>query len=453
MSETVRIVGMREEGKVLTQKMLGSAFSEFQPFMWQEYGILGLDSCYGKEAGGLLDIEERLMEFGMNNLADNKGDLLEMEITSVGVDSYGLLTDANGWYLKQQAIRAAKEEMSKECIDDWIGKVINNEKGERTMGDIEADIEKAEVSLQQPSEKQDNEAPLETEIDMSKVDHPFEVFKVMKEKGWLGLIIGDKALSNKVINIESAVSHRELNQGTKQIGDDEISIADKALYEWHLTKHFRNYCNPQENHCLDYELEYLVAGKESDRENLESVILRLLAVRVGANATTILRNPQMIRQAREFSASIASVSGNTAMIPIVQSAVILVWALVEGILDMRALLSGKKVAVLKSVKDWTSNLYTMAIYVSNMEEAKDNAKGLSYDHYLAMFLTMISSKDIGLRPLDLIEATTRMNEEYVNMRADNMIVDINIGVVYRSQPLFASVNDLHQFYVEKNINY
>lgn len=34
---------------------------------------------------------------------------------------------------------------------------------------------------------------------------------------------------------------------------------------------------------LDYEVEYLLAGKKSDKENLESVLMKLFLIRMGVN--------------------------------------------------------------------------------------------------------------------------------------------------------------------------
>ncbi len=55
-----------------------------------------------------------------------------------------------------------------------------------------------------------------------------------------------------------------------------------------MDQYFGDYLGESEDHALAYELEYVLAGKGSDKENLESVIKRLLFVREAANITHIL---------------------------------------------------------------------------------------------------------------------------------------------------------------------
>ena len=56
----------------------------------------------------------------------------------------------------------------------------------------------------------------------------------------------------------------------------------------YMDQYFGDYLGESEDHALAYELEYVLAGKGSDKENLESVIKRLLFVREAANITHIL---------------------------------------------------------------------------------------------------------------------------------------------------------------------
>ena len=63
---------------------------------------------------------------------------------------------------------------------------------------------------------------------------------------------------------------------------------DRILALEYMDQYFGDYLGESEDHALAYELEYVLAGKGSDKENLESVIKRLLFVREAANITHIL---------------------------------------------------------------------------------------------------------------------------------------------------------------------
>ena len=52
-------------------------------------------------------------------------------------------------------------------------------------------------------------------------------------------------------------------------------------------EHLGNYISPSEA-GLHYQLEYLLAGKKSDQENLKAVAKRLLLIREGINASCLM---------------------------------------------------------------------------------------------------------------------------------------------------------------------
>ena len=47
MVETLRIFEMRLESNSVTRTVTANAFSEYQPYLWENYGILALDAGYG----------------------------------------------------------------------------------------------------------------------------------------------------------------------------------------------------------------------------------------------------------------------------------------------------------------------------------------------------------------------------------------------------------------------
>ena len=96
----------------------------------------------------------------------------------------------------------------------------------------------------------------------------------------------------------------------------------------------------------------MLAGKGSDKENLESVIKRLLFVREAANITHILGDGDKRAKTLGMAEALAGFTGNPAVVRLVQTGVIAAWAYVESILDIRALLAGDRVALLKNGDEW-----------------------------------------------------------------------------------------------------
>ena len=77
----------------------------------------------------------------------------------------------------------------------------------------------------------------------------------------------------------------EANSGNMDIHiPEEESLADQFLFREYLMRYMGNYGAENAEGALLYQLEYLIAGKENDTENLRGVANRLLALREAANA-------------------------------------------------------------------------------------------------------------------------------------------------------------------------
>ena len=78
-----------------------------------------------------------------------------------------------------------------------------------------------------------------------------------------------------------------------------------------MARHLKTYIDGEERdglsqEGLSYQLEYAVAGKDTDMENLKSVVMRLLAVREAANLTFLLSDPSSQAQIQEMALTICS---------------------------------------------------------------------------------------------------------------------------------------------------
>ena len=103
---------------------------------------------------------------------------------------------------------------------------------------------------------------------------------------------------------------------------------------------------------MDYELEYILAGKESDKENLESVVKKLLLLRFVPNYAYIQTDSAMKAEAEAAAATLCTL---LAVPPITEAAaqgILLAWAYGESIMDLRSLLKGNRVPLVKSKESW-----------------------------------------------------------------------------------------------------
>ena len=63
----------------------------------------------------------------------------------------------------------------------------------------------------------------------------------------------------------------------------------KILYSQYLFDYFTSYLSEKsEENTINYEIEYVIAGKSSDRENMEYIAAELVAIREGFNFAYIV---------------------------------------------------------------------------------------------------------------------------------------------------------------------
>ena len=251
-------------------------------------------------------------------------------------------------------------------------------------------------------------------------------------------LLGDfGAVSTRQTDLGDSIERRQ-----KQTGNMEIQVSDwydRILALEYMDQYFGDYLGESEDHALAYELEYVLAGKGSDKENLESVIKRLLFVREAANITHILGDGDKRAKTLGMAEALAGFTGNPAVVRLVQTGVIAAWAYVESILDIRALLAGDKIALIKTETQWTAQFGSLAAAFEDGKKAKNCENGVSYQGYLKGFLYTVSAERLAYRMMDVMERTVRLHPMYADCRMDHVLCGISYRMDYEWQPLFSGL--------------
>ncbi len=454
MSEVIRIAELNQRAEVVTAEAVNSAFSEYQSALWETYHILGLDAGYGQDVEAIDEVVERLMEFMALNSGEDDTDgsnFYRLLTSTCNVTEYSLLTDNNAAIFKQQAASAAASLAVDGVVDYLSDSSSDSASGDEAEIDLSTSVDSAKEALKDGTiteiegievETTDEEGSTEQEVEvvsMDQIDNPLEVYETLNTSSWVDLVVSD--VSSKAIDTSEVVSARTLATGTAT-SSDSVSVIDSTLYYYYLSQVF-GYCgSTKSDTALDYELEYIVAGKDNDRDNLESVVARIMAIREAANLATIYSSSTLKAQATTVATSIATAAANPELSTALEVLIIAIWALVESILDVRTLLSGGKVAAYKTSSDWTStNLLAIAAYLPTSQKAKESETGISYITYLTGFIALLSEKNTSLRPLDLIELNLRQQEDYANLRLDHVVCAMSVDCTYEGGAVFLSFVD------------
>ncbi len=242
-------------------------------------------------------------------------------------------------------------------------------------------------------------------------------------KGTLAERVTGQELSDKSIsyeNLADSLYRRELRGET-------AGPADKILYDEYLFMKFASYTDylkedktleTQTQNRLDYVLEYILYGKNSDKENLWQGMEELALFREGVNMAYLLTDSQKKAEAYALAASLVGFTGNPAAVKAAQYVILGVWAYGESVVELKQLYRGSRIKPVKTGENWQLSL--QALLSMNLEREYDEEDGLSYEDYLkvlmllqndsqkyyrtmaAMELRMIELGDTGFRMKDYI---------------------------------------------------
>lgn len=342
---------------------------------------------------------------------------------------------------RKKAQEAAKKAKATKKTEDAKKTEATKNAGKKAGTKAAEDTKKAEKETSKSKEKtKKQESGVKTQA-IELAENPLEIIKNLWHQGTLSLVLKDaKAVSNMKEDWSDAVSKREKYTG---IGLETIQTdaTDTLLFTEYLLDHFACYTSGDAAGTLAYELEYLLCGNEKDQSNLSETVQRLLAVREAANLAYLAADASKQELAYSVALSLAGVTANPGIIYAVKCGLLAAWALAESVLDVRALLSGDKIAIIKNSAQWTSDLLHLGSVFSSFGTATNCQNGLSYQRYLG-FLLMMQAQKVSYRAMNIQEHVIRSKEGFENFCMDHLVIDAEIAMNYSSHTIFTGMEQL-----------
>lgn len=477
--DMARLKGQRQKAETISDIAIMSVFADYNRYLWDNYSILAVDASYGTGGGADFAVmESRMGEYLLKNgtSPDTYGtDLYRLNTEKCEVVKYGLLTDQNGRAFLKQAALQQKYELPEQALDRLVDRndQVTDDAGKNdTVDDLlqagnDALKESEDLKKQASSgKKADRTAvsgdsvvravPLSAvvvdkkktqgEVDLKgakkaeDVENPMDDVTDWMNDSILSQVLPKSArISSQRIDLSNAVSRRTLAQGNNG-SIESLNAAEKALFADYEKTHFSCYRNDLGHDGLKYEWEYVLCGKDSDKKNLTATVTRLLGLREAENMVSLLSDSSKVAQAEALAASIAGWTANPAIVEAVKWGLIASWAYTESVLDVRLLLSGGKVSLVKTASEWTTtNLLELASFFDVNKKAKECGYGITYEGYLLTMSALQTDKTLGLRGLDILENSLKLHEHYENSAMDQMVVSASIDYSFSSAPAFFSL--------------
>ncbi len=465
MSEVVRYFCMKTSADHLAASAAQSGLGDYNRLLYEEYGILAVDMGYGSAIA-----DEQKLVLRMTGYASEGGNpchdsgiisyvnLCRMDPVDTKLSGITLLTDYGGAGFMKEAAARAVYDLPEDLLEKWedaghAAQGVTAMAGQEDCGKPGVGISEHDVYVTGSVPQAD---------DVSEGDESRAIIDSVgqfKKRGVLYQVLGsDMNVSTRRMSQNERVSKRELNRGDAK--EKPLAISEMLLYKLYLLDHLGCYTDSRDRNNIKYELEYVVSGNLTDEENLRSVVKKLLALREAQNLAALMKDSARRSEAEGMAAAAAAALLNPELEPAITAAILGAWAYVESVLDVRLLLTGGRVPLIKESANWTSELYTLPKYLNTDIKATDVPSGIDYKGYLFALLSITPSKKLGLRPLDLMEEELHSNADYANVRMDNMLIEGKYHVTMTSSPLFLSMAPLvstglscYEFKEEKVLSY
>lgn len=446
--ETARIRGLGTKADIVSDAALESVFAEYQKEVYENYGLLMLDCAYGNGNFAIENVERHLQEKNLNNLKQSEKELYGINLTECKMTGYQLLTDDGGNVFRHLAARTAKREALVQEVDDFAEEIQQKESLEQENGTVEERLEEANKTIEEAEQAENTKSAEEPEQaenteekvgDISaqkpqeEVKNPIEDANQWKKSAVLSLVVREESqLSNKAIALEDTLEHRQ-----KEIGNLPVqrAILEELWFVKYLETHMGSYRQVSSDHALDYEWEYILNGESSDRDNLKETVKSLIMIREIANMGYLIQDQQKCIEAEELAAALVGWSMDPALVKITKWGILAAWAYSESILDVRALLEGRRIAWMKNAEQWTTGINQTGEAVDGFAMAKDCENGWDYLKYLQFLICMKKDSAVNYRSMDIIEVN--INSMYgKSIQMDHMMTGCESKVSYEAEPLF-----------------
>ena len=441
--EAARVQALVRIARRDLQLRLESAFGRYHVPMWDNYHMLFLDGKDAKGQFNLSVLEGILMEEAA--LEQMERGFYQISLKNIEIEKYALATDQKGKFFREQACRAIKEKLAAQTADRIKGILKQGEALEKDSHKAEEKWKQAQEAAEKAKEaaeaaKKDGEgeaAKTAREAEKKLPENPMDFVSLWKKSPILTLVVENSfQISPKSISQKNSIQNRKLETGNLEKAGKE------TLEKLWLIQYLNTYFSCQsgagagggDSHALDYELEYCIGGKETDSQNLEQAVNRLLLLREAGNFATIMQDSGKQALAMEMAAAAVGFTGLPPLIQAVQVGILLGWSYMESILDVRHLLAGGKVPLIKEVSQWQSDVSLGQKALE--QDTKQEEQGLDYREYLQILLLSVKEDTLVYRAMDVMEQNIRLRPGEETFAMDHMIQGVEAETVSGADSMF-----------------
>lgn len=424
--EGARISAIRMKFECVADIGMNSVLAEYHRELLEQYDLLFVDTSYCGSHPDIANTEAHLRSYMQKNLHPGEGrslsggkDFLAMDMEMVEIPEYSIASDNNGAVLKRQVtdymgdypLGAVLEKISGN-IDLLQGTGLDSTDVGAWRQEYEAQIDAIGLPEKEVEEGKFEEVPL---------DNPADVANATRSSGVLNLVMEDLSEVSAVkVDLGDYFSHRsERMSGTGLCGEavETGGEPNELVFQSYLFEKCGYYGEEMEKSLLKYQIEYILAGKDTDWQNLEEVAKKLLLWREVSNVLYILSDSTKVAEAQAMAAALTAVTLMPALMEPVKYTILFAWAYVESLQDVKTLLSGGRVPIVKTAADWKTGINSIKNVKGSLAE-DSGGNGLNYKEYLQIMLFLQDAGSRTERAMDIMEMDIRRTPGNGRFRLD-----------------------------------
>ncbi len=410
-----------------------SVFASYNNQLLKDFNIFALNKS---------DIlNDKLCSYINENISSYSPDI---SLSDCAFNTFSYMTDNEGYGVEEQIVKAMEYGMYSGVFDKEskyirCGENISEAQAysEQFNGD-NANLKKELADMLEQSDDGDMQyEDRQKEQINTSLNAVWQLYEYLK--AGICETVTEGRISNKYIEIQELadeyIKSRDISFINKDVikrsieaSGNEDTLKKNVLSTEYVAKHFICYTDtsPGDNDrsgisaLLDYEMEYIIGGEHNDRKNVYKVINQLAVIREGVNLSYLISSQDKMSEAYMLAAALVGVTGCDLAVRLVQYIIVSIWAYAESIVELRKLLAGETIALIKNRDNWILQLSSLVDEKLNLQslinnitsyEAVNNNKveengrdnGIGYKEYLKLLIMFMNKSDRNYRIAALME--------------------------------------------------
>ena len=251
-----------------------------------------------------------------------------------------------------------------------------------------------------------------------------EQIQTIRENGLIAVITGTETLSTfswDDASLASRLPQSEKNRNTAY-PTSSVSLLRHFLMGEYLLGRMGSYTDRKKDGA-QYEIEYVLTGRKSDKAAFEMVVGEILLIRMGFNMAYLITDAEKQLQAESLALTILSLLALPELTVILKWLLLTAWALAESIVDVKVLLKGKKLPLIKTKMNWQLSTLSLDLSAGN-----GTARGLTYEDYLRLLFYLGDPQEQAYRMMDVMEKRLRLKVPAFQMREYMVYAAVSVSV-------------------------